>query len=266
MADQQRVATVVADLVSRVRQGLLDNHVTYEEYNAATDWLMRLGQAGEWPLFNDVFFEHVVEQMAFDDRPGSKGTILGPYYTEGAPELTPPYTVPMRDDEPGDRLILSGTVRSATDGSPVRNALMDMWQCDAEGLYSNIEPSLPKNNLRGKFRTDDDGRFEVCTIVPAPYEIPKGGPTGELLAAAGWSAFRPAHLHLKVGAAGHDEITTQLYFDTDEFLTSDVASAVKPELILSLEKKTDGPEAERFGLTEPYYTATYDFDLPPTAG
>ncbi len=263
MADQQRVATVVGDLVDRVRQGLRDHNVTYEEYNAATDWLIRLGQAGEWPLFNDVFFESVIEQMAFDDRPGSKGTILGPYYVEGAPELTPPYVMPMRDKEPGDRLVLSGTVRSATDGSPLANALLDMWQCDAEGIYSNIDPGVPEFNLRGKLRTDENGRYEVCTVVPSPYEIPKGGPTGELLAAAGWSAFRPAHLHLKVSASGHDEITSQLYFENDDFLTNDVASAVKPELILTLDKKSDGPEAQRYGLTEPYYTTTYDFELPP---
>lgn len=265
MADQQRVATVVADLVDRVRQGLRDHNVTYEEYNAATDWLIRLGQAGEWPLFNDVFFESVIEQMAFDDRPGSKGTILGPYYVDGAPELTAPYVMPMRDNEPGDRLVLSGTVRSAIDGTPLANALLDMWQCDAEGIYSNIDPSVPEFNLRGKLRTDENGRYEVCTVVPSPYEIPKGGPTGELLAAAGWSAFRPAHLHLKVSASGHDEITSQLYFQNDDFLTNDVASAVKPELILTLEKKSDGPEAQRYGLTEPYYTATYDFELPPAS-
>lgn len=265
MVDQQRVATVVADLVDRVRDGLVEHKVTYEEYNAATDWLIRLGEAGEWPLFLDVFFESVVEQMAFDDRPGSKGTILGPYYVEGAPELEPPHVLPMREDEGGDRLVVSGTVRSADDGSPVPNALLDLWQCDAEGLYSNIEPTVPEYNLRGKMRTDETGRYEFLTVVPAPYEIPKGGPTGELLAAAGWSAFRPAHLHLKVGASGHDEITTQLYFENDEYLTTDVASAVKPELILTLDKKTDGPEAQRYGLTEPYFTTSYDFELPPAS-
>lgn len=265
MADQQRVATVVSDLVDRVRQGLREHDVTYEEYNAATDWLIRLGEAGEWPLFLDVFFESVVEQMAFDDRPGSKGTILGPYYVEGAPRLEAPYAMPMRDDEPGDRLVLSGTVRSATDGSPLAGAELDMWQCDAKGLYANIETSVPPFNLRGKFTTDEHGRYEVLTVVPSPYEIPKGGPTGELLAAAGWSAFRPAHLHLRVSGGGHDEITTQLYFDGDEYLQTDVASAVKPELIMTLEKKTDGPEAARYGLTEPYFTATYDFELPPAS-
>jgi catechol 1,2-dioxygenase len=265
MADQQRVATVVADLVNRVRDGLRQHDVTYEEYNAATNWLIRLGEAGEWPLFLDVFFESVVEQMAFDDRPGSKGTIEGPYYVAGAPELDPPYVMPMREGESGDRLVLSGTVRSAADGSPISNAPIDMWQCDAHGIYANIDPSVPEFNLRGKLRTDENGRYEVCTVVPAPYEIPKAGPTGELLAAAGWSAFRPAHLHLKVTAPGHDEITSQLYFENDPYLSTDVASAVKPELILSLDKKTNGPEAKRYGLTEPYFTTGYDFDLPPAA-
>ena len=263
MADAERVATVVGDLMQRVRDGLVEHEVTYEEYNAATDWLIRLGEAGEWPLFMDVFFESVVEQMAFDDRPGSKGTIEGPYYIPEAPMLEPPYVMPMRDDEPGDRLVLSGTVRSAQDGTPLSGALIDLWQCDAKGIYSNIDPSVPEFNLRGRMYADDEGRFEVCTVVPAPYEIPKGGPTGELVHAANWSAFRPAHLHLKVSAPGHDEVTTQLYFDNDKYLTTDVASAVKPELILQLDKKSSGPEMERYGLSAPYFTTTYRFDLPP---
>ncbi|MBV8348089.1 MAG: catechol 1,2-dioxygenase, partial [Mycolicibacterium sp.] len=58
------------------------------------------------------------------------------------------------------------------------------------------------------------------------------GATGTLLAAAGWPAWRPSHLHVKVSAPGHRLITSQLYFDGGEHLHTDIASAVKPELIL----------------------------------
>jgi catechol 1,2-dioxygenase len=79
---------------------------------------------------------------------------------------------------------------------------------------------------------DGQGRFDITTIVPAPYQIPTDGATGNLLAAAGWTAWRPAHLHVKVSAPGYRLITSQLYFDGGEYLHTDIASAVKPELIL----------------------------------
>src|SRR3712207_9033094 len=73
-------------------------------------------------------------------------------------------------------------------------------------------PHLPQGNLRALVVADDEGRFEIRTIQPAPYQIPTDGPTGKLIEAAGWHPWRPAHLHLIVSAPGHRAITTQLYF------------------------------------------------------
>ena len=87
---------------------------------------------------------------------------------------------------------------------------------------------------------NDEGRFEIRTIQPAPYQIPTDGPTGKLIEAAGWHPWRPAHLHLIVSAPDHRAITTQLYFTGGEWLDSDVASAVKPELILDPQDAGDG--------------------------
>ena len=80
-----------------------------------------------------------------------------------------------------------------------------MWQATAEvpGQYSNVHPGIPDFNLRGRFRTDADGRFEVRTVVPAPYEIRKAGPTGELFDLIGRSAWRPSHVHFRVSHPKH---------------------------------------------------------------
>ena len=47
--------------------------VSYEEYQAAKQWFIDVGEAGEWPLFGDVYIEHVVEEQAFGNREGSQG-------------------------------------------------------------------------------------------------------------------------------------------------------------------------------------------------
>ena len=55
-------------------------------------------------------------------------------------------------------------------------------------------------SLRGRLHADATGHYEIHSIVPPPYEIPKDGPVGRLLAASNRHAFRPAHIHVKVNA------------------------------------------------------------------
>ena len=100
---------------------------------------------------------------------------------------------------------------------------------------------------------DQEGNFQINTMQPAPYQIPTDGACGQLIAAAGWHAWRPAHLHLKVSAPGHQLITTQLYFEGDQHVADDIASAVKPELVLAPTDRTDGAGRE----------VTYNFVLDP---
>lgn len=257
---QQRVAAIVGALMDKVREVAVEYQVTLEEYAAAKQYFIDVGQAGEWPLFGDVFFESTVEKL-HSERLGVTGAIEGPYYIPGAPQLSAPYVLPMRPDEPGEVLFFAGTVAGA-DGAPLPGAEIDMWHNDATMTYSGIpypdDRELPPPfNLRGRFSTDANGRFEVRTARPVPYEIPKDGPTGALLRAAGWHAWRPAHLHMIVSAPGHLPLTSQLYFAGDPYLDSDVATAVKPGLLLHPDKH-DGTERN---LERPYWTACYDFTL-----
>ena len=250
-ADPARIDLVARDLLSRIHNVIREHHVTYPEYQAAKQWLIDVGQSGEWPLFLDVFVEHVVEEVATAGRHGSKGTIEGPYYLPGQVPLAAAATLPMRDGEKGEPLVFTGQVR-AVDGTPLTSAQLDIWHADSDGLYSGFAPGIPAGNLRGLVTADQAGRFEIRTMLPAPYEIPKDGPTGQLIAAAGWHAWRPAHLHLIVSTPGYRKLTTQLYFDGGQWLDSDVAQAVKPELIL---RPQTGPGGTRH--------ARYDFVLDP---
>ena len=238
-AAPERVDAVVRDLLLAVHDVIRRHEVTYPEFQAAKSWMIEAGEGGEWPLFLDVFVEHVVEEVQAATQEGTKGTILGPYYLPGARRLPSPATLPMRDDEKGTPMVFAGQVRDL-DGTPVAGAEVDIWQADDDGYYSGFAPELPEGNLRAVVMTGDDGRFEIRTIQPAPYQIPTDGPTGKLIEAAGWHPWRPAHLHLIVGAPGHRAVTTQLYFSGGEWLDSDVAEAVKPELVLDPQDAGDG--------------------------
>lgn len=247
--DPDRVARVVSAILAGINTALREQAVSYDEYNAAKAWLISVGESGEWPLFLDVFVEHVIEDIAAQTQDGTKGTILGPFYLPDQVRIPSPALLPMRPDEKGEAMVLTGQVRSL-DGGPLAGAEIDIWQADADGLYADF--GGPSGNLRAVVLADSDGRFEITTIKPAPYQIPTDGPTGQLIGAAGWHPWRPAHLHVIVRAPGHRQITSQLYFSGGDWLDSDVASATKPELILTPTHGSDGT-----------VRASYDFVLEP---
>jgi catechol 1,2-dioxygenase len=242
----ERVDLLARSVLEAVHATISEHKVTYDEYNALKAWLIQVGQDGEWPLFLDVWVEHVVEEVATDHREGSKGTIEGPYYVPNAPEQGAQGTVPMREVEQGTPLTWTGTV-SSTDGTPLEGARVELWHADADGFYSQFAPDIPEWNLRASFTPGADGAFEIHTIQPAPYQIPTDGSCGKLISAAGWHAWRPAHLHVKVSAPGHELLTAQLYFPGDEHNEDDIASAVKPELILEPVAQADGTVAVDYG-------------------
>lgn len=247
---KERVDTLAREVLEAIHATIRKHKVTYDEFNALKAWLINVGQDGEWPLFLDVWVEHVVEEVANEDRGGSKGTIEGPYYVPGSPTQDGEVTLPMREDESGTPLLFQGQVTSI-DGAPLSGAKVEIWHADAEGFYSQFAPNIPEWNLRGTVTADDQGNFKIHTIQPAPYQIPTDGSCGKLIAAAGWHAWRPAHLHLKVSSPGHQLVTTQLYFPGDPHNEDDIASAVKPELMLEIKPADSGTGNQ----------VTYDFVL-----
>jgi catechol 1,2-dioxygenase len=255
----ERAQEVVNALVDSVRAVITEHNVDYDEFHAAVKFLVRVGESGEIPLLLAVFLERTVDDATHALSESSTTTIEGPFYVPGAPLLQAPCKLPRRTDEPGEVLVFSGSVRD-TEDQPLAGAELDVWQATGNipGEYSNVHPGLPDFNLRGRLRTDTRGSFEVETVVPAPYEIRKSGPTGQLFELLGKSAWRPAHLHFKVGHPGHRTLTTQLFFTGDEHLDTDAGNAVKDDLIIPL-AKLDGDHGSGF-------RASYDFVLEPAVG
>lgn len=87
--DTKRVDTLVTELLTAAHDIIRRHKVTYAEYDVLKSWLIQVGEDGEWPLFLDVWLEHVVEEVANENREGSKGTIEGPYYIP-TPRACPP--------------------------------------------------------------------------------------------------------------------------------------------------------------------------------
>lgn len=192
-----------------------------------------------------------IDVEAFDA--GSSCTLTpelteGPYYFE-----VDAIRRDIREDRDGTPLRLGIRVRDADTCTPLENAVVDVWHCDAEGTYSGYEsasqganaaspvvtlasaqPSGPppddgpgdgggggggatrsddETYLRGAQTTDADGIAEFLTVFP------------------GWYVSRTVHIHLKVHLDATTVLTTQLFFAEDDIATvyADAPYASRPD-------------------------------------
>lgn len=242
----ERVEEVFHLFINHIQEFLKEAKLNHEEYTNFVNWADRLGRAGELPLYADVFLETHVLRAMYTEKPGTQPSLLGPYFIEGTPliEAEPgkPLVLTQRPDEAGKVLYFKGNV-SNVDGKKLANTRVEMWQNDASAKYSAFDSDAPRYNLRGHFYTDENGDFEVKTIVPLPYSIPTDGPTGEFLEYTDQHPMRPAHLHLMFEAAGHETLITQVFSEDDEWLENDVADGVRLDLLTKFEDKGSHIEA-----------------------
>lgn len=137
---------------------------------------------------------------AFDGGQGCEPTgadIEGPFYITNSPHRA----VLAAADEPGQRLIIRGRILGPDCRTPIRRALLDVWQADVNGSYHDARQAY---RLRGKIESAKHGRYEFSTIVPGRYKLDSG--------------WRPSHIHFKISQPDFTELTTQLYFKGDPYL------------------------------------------------
>jgi protocatechuate 3,4-dioxygenase beta subunit len=91
-------------------------------------------------------------------------------------------------------------------------------------------------DLRGRFHTDDQGRYYCRAVAPLGYMIPMDGPVGDMIRAQNRHGYRPAHIHFLVGAEGYREVVTALYLGDDGHIDSDTVFGVDASLITEVKE------------------------------
>jgi protocatechuate 3,4-dioxygenase beta subunit len=112
----------------------------------------------------------------------------GPYYVDDARVRRN-----IRDGKAGTALTLKLTVVNASTCKAIRGAAVDVWHCDALGVYSGVQGNSG-TFLRGIQRTNAKGVATFQTVYP------------------GWYPGRTVHIHVKVHIGGNVVHTGQLYF------------------------------------------------------
>jgi len=132
----------------------------------------------------------------------------------------------------GTVLHLRGRVMDRA-GAPVEGAIVEIWQCDAQGVYHH--PWDERGNRkadtgfqgRGRVETDAEGRYVFRTIKPAGY------------------SGRTPHIHFKIMQPGGDTLVTQMYFagerrnDTDFILNRIDDAAQRESVVVPLEDASE---------------------------
>lgn len=260
-ATNERVAQVTADVVAALHDVLERHRVTGEEWRTALAFLTGVGRHDEFVLLSDVTRTSVlIDAISHaDDANATASDVEGPLYRQDPPWRDAPVKIYAEYEGMGDAdvLFVSGRVTSS-DGTPLPDAVIDVWQTGPDGGYDLWDPRQPDFNFRGRFGVDASGFYEFQTTAPRPYTVPTDGPVGRYLEMVGQHPWRPAHIHFKVDAPGHAPLITQVFFPDDPYLDNDTIGAVKPALVRPLTRHEDG--AQR-GLEHPFYTCEFAIRL-----
>jgi protocatechuate 3,4-dioxygenase, beta subunit len=148
----------------------------------------------------------------------------GPFYPPKLPLDTDNDLLIINDNitpAVGEVTHLSGRVLSAS-GEPMRNVLVEIWQCDGNGVYLAQEDGNGRDkNFQGfgRFMTSSTGEYYFRTIKPVPYP------------------GRTPHIHMKVKKGGSELLTTQLFINGNPQNRTDgiferVGGPLEKELVL----------------------------------
>ena len=169
---------------------------------------------------------------------GSQSSLLGPFYREGAP--AEPLGAQIVEKPTAEELTVYGQITN-TDGSPVPGALIQVWQTSERGFYDLQERNGESMDMRGNFNADATGHYYFRTVRPKGYSIPMDGPVGDLVHAQGRHGMRPSHIHMLIGAEGHRELVTALYFGDDDYIDSDTVFGVSASLVVAAKQDPNSP-------------------------
>lgn len=253
--ENQRLKAIVSLLIKHLHACIKEMKPTDQEFEFAWDFMERMAaktgpERNEFLLLADVIGVSQLIETLNHDKPGQPVgfALVGPFLRADAP-FRERGAADMSDDTPGARVRISGRVFDFETNTPIEDAILDTWQAATDGLYENQEEAQPDYNLRGRYRSDKNGTFELIGLMPTAYPVPTDGPVGELLRAAKRPPDRPAHIHFIVSAPGYETLITQVFVKGDPQIEDDVVFTGSDNMVGDFRKDGD------------HFRLVYDFPL-----
>ncbi|MBY0338717.1 MAG: intradiol ring-cleavage dioxygenase [Acetobacteraceae bacterium] len=262
-----RLRQVMQSLVRHLHAFVRDVEPSFEEWETSIGFLTATGRMcddkrQEFILLSDTLGVSMLVDAINHRLPegATPTTVLGPFYVQDVEER--PNGSVLAAGARGEPLHVAGQV-TAVGGGPLAGAVVDIWHSDADGFYDVQYRDREPPELRARFRTDAEGRFHFWTITPTAYPVPTDGPVGAMLDACGRHPMRPAHLHYRIAAPGHQTLVTHVFVSGDDYLDSDAVFGVKRELIRDFPAQPPGPAPGGRVMETPWRRLDCDFALKP---
>jgi hydroxyquinol 1,2-dioxygenase len=265
-----RLKQLMQSLVTHLHNFIRDVRLTEAEWNKAIEFLTAVGhitddRRQEFILLSDVFGASMqtinVNNEALGDA--TEATVFGPFFVDDAPRIENGGDI--AGAAPGEPCWIEGSVKD-TDGNPVPNARIEVWEADEDGFY-DVQYDDRRVSGRAHLYSDEDGNYRFWGLTPTPYPIPHDGPVGKMLEAVGRSPMRASHLHFMVTKPGLRTLVTHIFVRGDELLKYDTVFGVKESLIKDFVQQPAGtPTPDRRDLGDRTWARTrFDIVLPPAA-
>ena len=271
-ASDQRFRQVMTSLVEHLHDFARDVRLTQQEWDTAIAFLTETGQISsetrqEFILLSDVLgLSMLTVGINAPARPQvTESTVFGPFFVHGSPHIE--LGGNLAEGVSGKPCHVHGRVRGVT-GEPIPNARVEIWEADDDGFY-DVQYDGALMQGRAHLFTAEDGAYDFWSVQPAAYPIPHDGPVGRLLARAGRSPMRPAHIHYMVSAPGYQTLITHIFVAGDEHLDSDAVFGVKPSLVVEFIEREPhdhrDPTPPGVQLDQPWAEVAFDVVLDEAA-
>lgn len=262
-----RMQEIIYRLTGDLLKLIEDLDLTDDEVWSAVDFLEKAAKNDEIKLISaglgiDRFLDIRLEEAEarFGLGGGTPRSIEGPLYVHGAPVSR--FYARLDEDKDGQVFFMQGQVTDVT-GYPIGGAVVEVWHADSEGNYSHFDESQPPYNLRRTIITDDSGRYQFRSLLPAGYGVPEEGYTRQLLDQLGRHGQRPPHLHFFIHAEGFRKLTTQINLPGSPYTYDDYAFSDRPGLVPHMALIDDPAELDKKDLDQPFFSIDYNFRLTP---
>ncbi|KAE9963736.1 hypothetical protein EG328_011077 [Venturia inaequalis] len=200
--------------------------------------------------------DEIAHKHASESGQPTSSSILGPFWSPDAPFRENGESIVINEAPGGLVTLMHGKVIDLETKKGIPNAIVDIWQASANGKYDFQDPENQKpNNLRGKFRTNENGEYHFYCLRPTAYSLPQDGPSWQMLQMLDRHPMRPAHIHLMISAENYKQVVTQLFPSDDPWLKTDTVFAVKDDLVVDFVPTDKDPKCVR--------DLTYNITLAP---
>jgi catechol 1,2-dioxygenase len=263
-----RLREIMVSLVRHLHAFVRDVRLTEAEFRSATAILNQIGQLStdshnEMVLMAGSLGVSSLVCLLNNGQDGAAETsqnVLGPFWRINSPRVENGGSI-VRSETPGPALFVNMRVTDR-EGKSIGGAEVDVWHASPVGLYEQQDPTQANMNLRGKFTTDEEGRFWFQSVKPLGYPIPTNGVVGKLLRAQNRHPYRPAHLHALVFKPGYKTLISQVYSDDDVNLESDVQFGVT-EALIGHYLRHDGAHPADPAVSAPWYSLEFTLAMEP---